>query len=226
MTMNSIESKIQTNTLVTIDPIEDSLTYPLAVSFTKSSSPNYMLAVELAKQATKYAYTNVGKSVLHLAVFSADRLQMSRAMALLDYIKGLKGTRLFAGGKLLHSTYKTEEVANCYLTALACNDWRAHCHRIIRSPFANDSARKEWIKNDLAMPGFTKIGARLTLFEPKVKKFDQFIFPCSYLVRYGEIHFRLDANSEVSVTNQIQAMGVSRDCAWCPNFKPVDFRKI
>jgi hypothetical protein len=151
---------------------------------------------------------------------------MSRALALLRYIKGLKSTQLYAGGKLLFSAYRTEEVINCFLTASACNDWRAHCHRNIRSPFAGDSERARWTDNDLQMPTI-KIGLGLPkLFVPKYDKFAHYLFPCKFLVRYGESNFQLEARSPVSVINQIQAKAVEQDCAWCPNFKPDDFVKL
>lgn len=209
-----------------VDLIKDSLDYPLAIAFSKSSSPNYGAAVELAKLASKYAYTPIGNSVMHLAAFSADRLQMSRAMALLRYIKGLKSTHIYAGGKLLSSAHRTEESIDCFLTASACNDWRAHCHRTIRNPFADDSERTRWIGSDLAMPGFGKINGQLAVIEPKRKAFQKYLFPCKFMTRYGEIHFRLDPHSPVSAIDQIQAIAVGQDCAWCPNFKPEDFKKL
>lgn len=209
-----------------IDLIGDSLSHPLAVAFSKSGSPNYGAAVELAKSASKYAEKAVGRTVMHMAAFSSDRLQMSRALALLRYIKGLKSTQLYAGGKLLISAHRTEEVINCFLTAAACNDWRAHCHRTIRNPFATTEERTRWIEGDLAMPGFGRINGRLAVIEPKSQPAQGYRFPCKFMTRYGEIHFRLDPGHAASATDQIQAMAVAQDCAWCPNFKPEDFKKL
>lgn len=209
-----------------VDLVADSLCHPLVVAFSKSSSPNYGAAVALAQLASKYSENKAGTSVMHMAAFAADRVQMSRALALLRYIKGLRSTQLYAGGKLLASAYRTEEVINCYLTASACNDWRAHCHRYVRNPFAGGDERIRWTGSDLQMPTISTSLGFPRLFNPKPEKFSQYRFPCKFLVRFGEIHFKLDANSPVNASNQIQAMGVAQDCAWCPNFKPDDFKKL
>lgn len=209
-----------------IDLIADSLRHELIIAFSKSSSPNYGAAVDLAKMASKYSENLIGKSTMHKAVFFADRLQMSRALALLRYVKSWKSTQLYAGGKLLSSAHRTEEVIDCFLTASACNDWRAHCNRTIRNPFADDSERTRWIGSDLAMPGFGKINGQLAVIEPKRQAFQKYLFPCKFMTRYGEIHFRLDPHSPVSETDQIQAMAVRNGCDWCPNFRPSDFKKL
>lgn len=209
-----------------VDLIADSLSHPLVVAFSKSSSPNYGAAVSLAQLASKYCENKVGNSVMHMAAFAADRVQMSRALALLRYIKGLRSTQLYAGGKLLHSALRTEEVTNCYLTACACNDWRAHCHRYVRNPFAGGDERIRWTGSDMQMPTISTALGFPKLINHKPEKFSQYRFPCKFLVRFGEIHFKLDAGSPVSATNQIQAMAVEQDCAWCPNFRPDDFNKM
>lgn len=220
--MNVLPANLDTNK---VDLIADSLSHPLVVAFSKSSSPNYGAAVALTQLASKYSENKVGNSVMHLAAFAADRVQMSRALALLRYIKGLRSTQLYAGGKLLASAYRTEEVIDCYLTASACNDWRSHCHRYIRNPFAGGDERIRWTGSDLQMPTISTALGFPRLFNSKPDKFSQYRFPCKFLVRFGEIHFKLDARSPVSVTNQIQAMAAAQDCAWCPNFKPTDFVK-
>lgn len=209
-----------------IDLIADSLAHPLAVAFSKTSSPSYGAAVELAKLGSKYAERDIGRSTVHMAVFAGDRLHMSRAMALMRYIKGWKSTQLYAGGKLLFSAHRVEDVINCFLTATACSDFRAHCHRVIRSPFAGDDERIGWIDSDLAICGFARIGGRLVVAEPKRERHDRYVLPCRFLARYGEIHFRLDGSPDVSPVDRLQAMAVSQDCAWCPNFEPSNFRRL
>lgn len=200
-----------------VDLISDSFDYPLVVVFSKSTSPNYRAVVELAGLASKYAEKTIDKTTLHVAAFAADRVQMARALSLLRFIKGLRSTQVFSGGKLLPTSSKIEDVIDCFLTASACNDWRAHCYRIIRSPFADDAERTKWIEADLDIPWL----------EPsKPRKFNQYRFPCKFMTRYGEIHFRLEENHPVSATDQIQAMAVAHGCAWCPNFKPEDFKKL
>lgn len=210
---------------LTADIISESLRNPLAVAFSRSGSPNYGAAVELAKLGIKYAEQVVGKSVVHMAVFAGDRLHMSRALALLRYIKSWKGTQLYAGGKLLFSASRVEDVISCFLTACACNDYRAHCHRIIRSPFAGTDERIRWVSNDLSISGFARVGGQLVVTEPKIERFDRYVLPCRFLARYGELHFRLDGSPNVSPGDRLQAMAASQDCAWCPNFRPSEFEK-
>lgn len=187
-----------------VDLIADSIEHPLAVAFSKSSSPNYLAAVEAARHAFKYDELPQGKSVLHMAVFSADRVQLSRALHLLGYIKGLRSTRLFAGGKLLTSSLRIEEVINCYLTSLACKDWRAHCHKVISD-------------DPLEMPG-------LRWSQPK--KPTRYLIPCTLVASYGGRQAVMESLFGSTVQDKLQAIGVRRGCSWCPNFKPNDFKKL
>lgn len=209
-----------------VDLIADSLSHPLAVAFSRTNSPNYGAAVELAMLGSKYAELALGRSIVHMAAFSASRAHMSRALALLRYIKGWKSTQIYAGGKLLFSAHRVEDVINCFLTAAACCDYRAHCHRVIRSPFAGDDERIRWIGSDLAISGFARVGGMLTVTDPRRESFEKYVLPCRFLARYGEIHFRLDGGPDVSPRDRLQAMAVSQDCEWCPNFEAGDFKKV
>lgn len=200
-----------------VDLIADSLSHPLAIAFSKTSSPNYGPAVELAMLGSKYAELVLGKSVLHLAAFAADRLHMSRALALLRYIKKWKSTQIYAAGKLLYSAHSTEQAINCYLTAAACNDYRAHCHQMISNPFADSDGRIETAPTSVTIGNAA--GSKRT-------RLGDYMLPCRNLTYAGTIHFRLDRSPEVSPADQIQAVAVSKDCAWCPNFKPGDFMRL
>jgi hypothetical protein len=195
-----------------VDLIADSITHPLAVAFNKSSSPNYLAAVEAAKHAHKYSEVQLGKSSIHMAVFSADRVQLSRALHLIRYINGLKSTRIFAGGKLLASSFQTEEVINCYLSSLECNDWRAHCHKIVIDAFMEERSTRNAMID-------------LNIFDSKHNE-NRYLFPCSYLAGYGGSGLVLQKAYVASPTDQIQALAVKKGCSWCPNFKPGDFKKL
>lgn len=194
-----------------VDLISDSISHPLAVAFVKSSSPNYGAAVELAKTANKYAESAVGRSIIHMAVFSGDRVQMSRALALVRFIKGIKSAQIYAGGKLLISSHKTEEVINCFLTASACNDWRAHCHKIIDDAFMDDRRNG---------------GAMIDLDVFSSRKPNRYLLPCRYLAGYSGTSIVLERDYVAKPVDQVQALAVRNDCAWCPNFKPDDFKKL
>jgi len=54
---------------------------------------------------------------------------------------------------------------------------------------------------------------------------DAYLFPCNYLIK-RQARLDLTAAHPSSLRDQIQAMGVDHGCAWCPNFKPDDFRKL
>ncbi len=190
--------------LSSVDLIADSIEYPLAVAFNKSSSENYGAAVEAAKHAIKYEERPQGKSWIHMAVFSADRVQLSHALHLLGYIRGLKSTRLFAGGKLLTSSLRIEEVINCYLTSLVCKDWRAHCHKVISD-------------DQFEIP---------SLLWPQQKKATRYLIPCALVADYGGRQAVTESLFGSTVQDKLQAIGVRRGCSWCPNFKPNDFKKL
>lgn len=200
-----------------VDLIADSLSHPLAIAFSKTSSPNYGAAVELAMLGSKYAKMDLGNSVVHLAAFAADRVHMSRALALLRYIKSWKCTQVYAAGKLLYSTHSTEQAINCYLTAAACNDYRAHCHQVVGNPFAGIEERTARISSDVS------IGS---LLGETLADLGEYMLPCRNLAYAGTIHFRLNRNAQVSPADQIQAIAVSKDCAWCPHFEPSNFRRL
>jgi hypothetical protein len=48
------------------------------------------------------------------------------------------------------------------------------------------------------------------------------LFPCKHLHPY----FKFQKGHPSSPENQIQAAGIDRQCDWCPNFRPADFKKM
>lgn len=197
-----------------VDLIADSINHPLAVVFSQSSSPNYLLAVETAQKAHKYhERIEPKKTRTHLAVFSSDRVQLSRALHLLGYVKGLKSTRLFAGGKMLPNAHVIEEVLSCYLTALRCNNWRAHCHKVVSEPWVKlPSSSKELMSMEWVKP------------PPAVKSY---LVPCALVAAFGGSQVALEKTSFAATKQEkIQAIGVRRGCDWCPNFRPNEFKEL
>jgi len=203
-----------------VDLIADSIEHPLAVAFSKTSSPNYRVAVDTARRAFKYSEIQHGNTIQHAAVFAAERVQLSRALHLLWYIRGFKSTRVFAGGKLQTGTARIEEVINCYLTAMACDDWRAHCHRVVSDdPFGWDDMLDEFQRT--FKPGTSS--KRAVKKPPQVTRYQ---IPCALVALYGGRQAVTEAVFGVSVRDKLQAIGVKRGCAWCPNFKPDDFKTL
>ena len=156
--------------------------------------------MNIAEGAERYGVAAVGGKPMHIAVFGLTQADAGRASALIGYTRGWKGAFIFVGGKIVHDSYRLEEVLKCYLESCHCRDTKAHCHFVIDDPFE-------------AAPG-----SQLS----RQASSDKYIFPCKHLVTW--FHFQSDHPS--SVEDQIQAAGVEFGCNFCPNFVPNDFRKI
>lgn len=198
-----------------VDLIKDSLTHLLTLSFGKTSSPSYPLAVSVAIGANKYDEIKLGSNTVHLVAFSKNRDGAARAMSLLQYISDWKTTQIYGGGKLLQTYYRVSQVLRCYLEATACDDWRAHCHEIIDDPYYEQ-------------PINAKLGFTIVMFpdqaEIKEPKFiDRYVFPCN-LVRH-DFHHRTSEHPSNPI-HQIQALAISNGCDICPFFNPNGYRKV
>ncbi len=196
-----------------VDPRAESQRNLLALSFAKSPSEVYPLAVHVAQGAARYAEVEIGKQKLHLVSFVKTPEDAARALALLHYIAGWKTTEVFAGGKLVADGYGVAEVLECYLHASACNDRTAHCHTVIDDPYDAEAADPG---------GFTvRFAQNASRFSKRVEV-DRYLFPCSFL----QPRFRFQPDHPASPANQIQAASVKEGCAWCPYFDPAAFKKI
>jgi hypothetical protein len=187
----------QTNFI--IDPFQASLGCLLVVSFPKSNSKYYAFALSMAEGAERYGVATIGGKPMHVAVFGMTQADVGRASALIGYTRGWKGAFIFVGGKIVHDSYRLEEVLKCYLQSCQCRDTKAHCHFVIDDPFESESGSQ--------------------FFNPGG---DKYIFPCKHLVTW----FRFQNNHPSSIEDQIQAAGVEFGCNLCPNFAPNDFRKV
>jgi len=197
----------------TVEPLAESRTGLLAVSFAKSPSEAYPLAVNVAQGAARYAEVEIGKRRVHLVAFAKTPDDAARALALLHYVAGWKTTQVFAAGRLIANAYGVSEVLECYLHACACTDRRAHCHTVLDDPYDPEGAAD--------LEGFT---VRLALdssgFSKRVE-IDRYLFPCSFL----KPRFRFQTDHPANPQNQIQAAAVKEGCVWCPYFDPARFRK-
>ena len=199
-----------------VDPVEDSLTHLLAISFGKSSSPSYPLAVNVAQGATKYAELEIAGKPVHFVAFARTREDAARARTILDYVSGWKTTQIFAGGKLIQDRWSVVQVLNCYLEASACNDRTAHCHRVIDDPYLKGG--------ELGGRGLS-LKIQVSLDPEPLKKevrIDRYIFPCSFL----QNRFRFQVDHPASPQDQIQAEAVKVGCDWCPYFDPTAYHKV
>lgn len=117
-----------------IDPLTESAKNLMVISFIKSGSSIYPMAVELAQQAQRYEESRIGTKPVHIAVFGKKRDDAIMARILLGHTYGWKGTQIYAGKKLLQDAFQVKRVLECYLEATGCSDWRAHCYVMVNDP--------------------------------------------------------------------------------------------
>lgn len=201
----------QTLPATTVDPVKDSFTHLLTISFAKTNSRHYALAVNFMEGASKYEIQSIGSIPVHFAAFSNTKEDASRALAVLSYIQGWATTQVFSNGRLLGHASRVIDVLRCYLESLACNDYRAHCFKVIPDPFTETTP---------GMAAFLQISFQ----EPPkpAKGGDRYIFPCSRLNQW----YALQRDHPSSAVDQIQAASVRFECDWCPNLNPQDFKKV
>lgn len=195
-----------------IDPMVGSIGNLMGVAFGKTNSPGYQMALRLAQTASRYAEANVDGAKHHFAVFGRTRDDAARCLALLEMCRGWKSFRVFVQGRLVGDTWEARWILGCYSKAIACDDWRAHCHRIIDDP------RTTHVRNRVVLT----IGLQLRLSDEEPPRPDRYVFPCAHLL--SNFHFMSDHPS--SYRDQIQAGAVTRGCDWCPLFDPDGFRKL
>ncbi len=111
----------------TIDPISDSLRYPLVICFGKSTSAGYPTAVLHARLLKDYTeQTDAG--TLHYCRISSKREEFARAAAIIDLLRLTRSLSVYSNGSPVRNLHELAAVLNCYLQAEGCNDHTAHCH--------------------------------------------------------------------------------------------------
>lgn len=191
-----------------VDLLSASRSGLLALSFAKSPSDAYPLAVNVAQGAACYAEVEIGKQTVHLVGFAKTPADAARALALLQYVAGWKTTQVFAAGRLAANVYTVAEVLECYLQASACTDCSAHCSVIMDDP---DSEVAGEVPSLSIAPSWTRQRVEV----------DRYLFPCAFL----QPRFSFQPDHPASPRDQIQAAAVKEGCAWCPYFNVGGFRK-
>lgn len=198
-----------------IDLVKESIDQLIGISFSKSSSPAYSLAVSVAMGAGMYQEIIINKKIVHLVVFKKNKIDAARALSLIQYISSWKGVQFFVRGKISLNPWKLIRVIECFLEASSCDDWKAHCLKSV------DDLKIKSLRN------YNPLSINLTFDDKKPPirekiKIDRYTFPCSFL----EPMFKFQADHPSSPKNQIQACAVSAGCDWCPNFNPNNYKKI
>lgn len=189
--------------------------YLVLVLFVRSRSGAFDLAMDAAKRAPLFAEHDLESLRLYLAGFPQTLEGAVLAMDLIHYVRGWKGTHFYARGRMilgeLGQAYGIESVLRCFSESCHADDWRAHCHRTIDTPYFPVHAR---LRLEHIHPMFRHITA--------ASDEGNFLFPCSHMLQW----FEAQPNHSASVRDQIQAEGVAKMCDACPRFNPDDFQPL
>ena len=185
----------------------------LVVVFTNVKSPNYDHAVSVAQGAEHYATTAVGKSVFHIAAFGKSQDQVGRLLALLGLIANWTTVQYFSRGRALitrNERNRADDVAQCYHSALSCNDYKAHCHVVTDRVFKDRRSQAAKMRIDLNQ------------ILSDVKESPRYVVPCRLISGYPWI----DTDHPSTWENQLQAAAVERGAHVCPYFDVSAFEQV
>ncbi len=187
----------------------------LSVIFGKTNSPSYPLALEFARGASSYDEGMIEGRLFHVAHFRKDREGAQRAYLLLNHAAKWSSFEVYARGRPIHSAFDVFGVLQCYLEALACSDFRAHCLCMIE-----DKPEKE-SRPLLSIEFFPK---KIEPPAPIIRLVNRSSFPCSRLLR--NFSFRFQPGHPASRPDQIQAEAVKKNIDICPIFDPGSFKEL
>jgi hypothetical protein len=189
--------------------------YLVLVLFVRSRSGAFDLAMGVAKRAQLFAERDLESLRLYLAGFPQTLEGAVLAMDLIHYVRGWKGTHFYASGRMIigesGQAYGLESVLRCFAESCQSDDWRAHCHRTIDTPYFPVHAR---LNLEHIHPMFRHITA--------ASDEGNFLFPCAHMLQW----FEAQPDHPASVRDQIQAEGVAKLCDACPRFNPDDFQSL
>ena len=175
----------------------------LSVMFPKINSPYYLPAIESAQSAKIHYQWMNGKRQFHIIAFNKDRASVACAQTILDYALNWKGTKVYSRGQLLTRIYQIKKVLQCYADASNSRDWRAHCFEVTEGdPTLDYATRRHMVRHGIREKRYTS--------------------PCKLITLY----IKCDQDHPASIHDQIHAIAVERDCAWCPNFDEKNFKNI
>jgi hypothetical protein len=186
--------------------------YLVLVLFANSRSGAFDLAMGAAKRAPLFVERDLESLKVFVSGFPQTLDGANHAMDLIHYVRGWKGTHFYANGRMIigemAQAYGLESVLRCFAESCMSDDWRAHCHRAIDSPYFPVHAR---LKLERIHPMFRHITA--------ASDEGKYLFPCKFMLQW----FEAQEHHPSSVRDQIQAEGVEKYCDVCPRFKPADF---
>jgi len=186
--------------------------YLVLALFVNSRSGAFDLAMDVASRAPLFVERDLGTMKIYVAGFAPTFEGATDVVDLIHYVRGWKGTHFYAQGRIVigeaKQAYDLESVLQCYVESCGCDDWRAHCHKTIDTPYFPVHATQ---RLDYIHPLFRHVSV--------VSVDGKYLFPCAYMLRW----FEAQPNHPASVRDQIQAEGVAKGCDVCPRFAPDDF---
>jgi hypothetical protein len=193
---------------------EFSRKYLLIAAFLRSRSEAFPLAIQAARAADLFFERDLETMRVFVAGFLPSQQGATQAIDLVHYIRGWTGTHFYANGRMiigsLENAYYLESILECFIESCLSDDYRAHCHRTIDTPYF---PIVQLIKLERIHPAFRHITAQS----------DEgiYTFPCKHMLQW----FQAQEHHSSSVRDQIQAEGVEKYCDLCPRFNPDDFKK-
>lgn len=189
-----------------------SLEFLVIVLFVNSRSDVFPLALDVAKQAPLFATRDLEAMRLFVSGFRPTFEGATQAMDLIHYVRGWKGTHFYARGRMIigemEQAFFLEAVVKCFADSCATQDFRAHCFRLIDDPFRPLEPYRNF---EHVAPYFRHI-------EAKAEE-GLYVFPCRHMLQW----FAAQPGHPASITDQIQAEGVSKMCDVCPRFDADSF---
>jgi hypothetical protein len=176
----------------------------VVVLFPNGRAAGVFDALAMIPHVDRYETGQWRGKVYHSLGFVSIREQAPRVVLACRAVGGLAGVKIFIRGQELGSPYYLfASTVECFVASLRCDDYRAHCHRVIE----------------------IKAGKRIDElgFEHAITR--PYVFPCNVIMRSGETH-KLALNHPASLRDQAQALAVSAGCDWCPRFDPDAFRPL
>lgn len=170
------------------------------------------MAFDVASRAQLFAKRDLDSMKLFVAGFVPTFNGASEAMDLIHYVRGWKGTHFYAQGRMIigemEPAFNLEAVMKCFADSCASRDHRAHCFRLIDSPFDPLAPHRP----------FDHIHMHFRHFEAKADD-GTYVFPCKHMLRW----FRAQKDHPATIHDQIHAEGVEKMCDVCPRFDPDEF---
>lgn len=195
------------------NPFTLSKQFLLVVTFNKSTSKNFQTALLWAKSAKLFKAMPIGKDEIYLCGFDKTAEQAGAASVFLTYIENWTGKQIYIGG-IVHSgsVYDLFGILDCYQKSLACPNSMSYCCVLEENVFLSHETRKTSFSISLT---FDKVEE-----EPK-QKLIQYVIPCQKL-QYLKLE---KAEYLGSWQEQIEALAVRQNIAWCPSFDASRFRQ-